>query len=251
MYAALHQYRAQYYRPFLVRELIKTLKVPPRPRPSEPDISLWIPDSAPDPSAQANRVVRDREATAILNLDPTFPLDMIDSVTLKLNELPVGEFQLQADRTWQAPLPDTAAVADAHRVRGIVKTTESPPREFLTELSFRVQPDAPAMPERPPLPLATVLPLNKSAESLGGSRVDVEVELDRLPTDGETVKLSINDEEVETPLEIVSAPGRAVIARATVTLDDRKENRIQARTADDTASLTSEFKCNDRSGSSN
>ena len=144
-FAPLNQYREQFFRNDLINQLVRDPdQLPPRPQPDPPALDLSIENSISDKTAAANRVVPTTKIRSILDVDPSFPMDLIDSISLRLDGKVQGEFRTSSLGQWEHTL-SSEALRDRkpHGLEAIVTTKETPSRRFASQILVRMQPAAP------------------------------------------------------------------------------------------------------------
>ncbi len=149
-FADLNQYRDQYFRAGLLRDLVThgALLAPREPDPPPPPkMFLWIPEIGPQPEAADGQwVLRQREpVTLALDLDSAFPDDLIQSIECQLDGQRLGEMQRHGDRRWEMDLSQVDWQRDARNVQVVLNTSERRPRVFEQVLRVRYQPPAPVI----------------------------------------------------------------------------------------------------------
>ena len=134
-FAPLREYREQYYRPDLISQLLRDPdKLPPREQPDPPVMDLSIHNSAADLTSIANRVVTRQKARAVLGVDPSFPIDLIESIHLELDEKNAGDFSLDGEGYWSCEISDDVLLdRQPHNVRAVLTTNEHPKRAFFRD----------------------------------------------------------------------------------------------------------------------
>ena len=143
-FAPLKQYRDQYYRPHLIRDLIQNpMLIPPRRQPDPPSIGLAIPDSEADWTGEANRLIQQESGMVHVMIDPTFPADLVDEVRLRIGDQAPSTLQQQEDGTWGAKVSELNLSRGMNRLRASVLTRGDPLRAYSQDLVVRFQPAPP------------------------------------------------------------------------------------------------------------
>ena len=162
-FAELDQYRDEYFRRGLLRDLVRDGALLPGPVPQprrRPAMSLFLPELNEDQllpkldedqlNTKTGLVVPKPLASLELAVDYAFPEDEIEQVSLQVdgNDDLQAEFHLQTDGTWRAELPRAMWQRGEHRLTAVLKTRESSPQEFREQLVFRYVPAAPQITSR-------------------------------------------------------------------------------------------------------
>jgi WD40 repeat protein len=160
-FALVNQYRKEYYREGILQHLVAhgnlrdALKAweaedfgkrLPRPK-----ITAWIDEIGPDPKNLDTRghvVLRQPRGTLKAAIDD-FPLDRVASLTWQMDNGPAQGFAPSPDRERAADLSQVAWQRGVHKVRVVLRTQETEPRDYTQELTVRYQPPPPAVFYRP------------------------------------------------------------------------------------------------------
>lgn len=148
--ALAKQYRKTYYRPDLLKDLIRTgLYEPPAapPPPPPPQTALWLHEEGSDqPRFADGGLVRLSRIEGTVNLSVhKFPVERVAEVALLFDGQPAARPRRTSDREWQADLASLPWGPTVHSIRVVVKTDETPAREFSSELEACYLPPPPAL----------------------------------------------------------------------------------------------------------
>jgi WD40 repeat protein len=144
-FALASEYRKQYYREGLLKELtargdLVRLDGPPPPPP--PKVGLLIEEGGEFPARDAHGQFPVRHANVTLRVSVGRPLGSLTTLTWRVDEGPEKKVDLDQAAGQDATIPLTLS-RGAHRLRVGARTPEGGPREFAEELTVRYQPPAP------------------------------------------------------------------------------------------------------------
>src|SRR5205807_10561975 len=135
-FALADQYRKDYYREGLLKELIaqgEFQRVPPAPPPPPPELGLVIDDQGayPDPDGQGQILVRHPQVTLQVAVSGR-PLSSLKSLTWKLDDQAEQKLELEktANNELAVPLQLRRGI---HKLRVVAHTPESGRQEFVEE----------------------------------------------------------------------------------------------------------------------
>jgi WD40 repeat protein len=147
-FALADQYRKQYYRKDILKDLVAQgdlKQVPPAPPPPPPQMGLLIDDQGQfsNPDGQGQFPVSHARVTLRLQVLGR-PLDSLESLTWSLDGGPEQPLDLKAtaDPFLEVPLDLRRGV---HKVRVVARAPEKGPQEYAEELTVRYQPLAPVV----------------------------------------------------------------------------------------------------------
>ena len=219
-FAPLKQYRSQYYRRHLVRDLLDDpTMIPPRKVSAPPAIHVSIPGSSADRQGAANRLVHSLEADVRVSIDPGFPMDDIAAVRIQSGDGEAQDLQFQADGSWAIPLSQLAIGVGEHRLRATVSTTGQRGNNFAQDLLIRYQPLPPV------IDLATKKPIATSAES-HELKATVKSE-----TTGRTIVAQLFDGNGGL-VDSWEGPSPLIVSKSLPLAEDRNEFELVAQNSD-------------------
>jgi WD40 repeat protein len=142
-FALAGEYRKQYYREGLLKDLVAhgELRVAERPRPPPPQMGLLIEDNGrfPEPDARSQILVRNPKAT--LHVDVVGrPRNTLEALTWQIDDGPKQELPLDS-----AAGEELSLKRGVHRVRVTARAPDTEPQEVSRELTVRYQPPAPSI----------------------------------------------------------------------------------------------------------
>jgi WD40 repeat protein len=155
-FARIEQYRDEYYRAGLLRDLVEhgqlqtTSKHDPLPR---PETTIWLrqSDAPPQPVAESGVTrVHDRRAAIQLAIYDDFPLEQLAEITWQTGEKPpatprLGRFMPVSDREWEADLEPLWTARAQAELRIALVTKEDVPQRFERRVTLRFQPPPPTI----------------------------------------------------------------------------------------------------------
>ncbi|HLJ95302.1 MAG TPA: hypothetical protein VKU02_19140 [Gemmataceae bacterium] len=147
-FALADEYRKEYYREGLLKELIAQgdfQRVPPAPPPLPPELGLVIEEQGtfPEPDSRGQILVRHPEVTLQLVVHGR-PLSSLKSLTWQLDNQAEQKFNLEkaAENEFTVPLRLRRGM---HKLRVVARTPEAGRQEYVEELSLRYQPPPPQL----------------------------------------------------------------------------------------------------------
>ncbi len=204
-FATADQYRDQFYREGLLRDLVEQgALLPPKPPPPfpRPGLSLLL-----DPSGQPDdrgmiELRRPPDSIGLMITDNRPPEDGIEAVRWQIDDAPARPLSRAEDGIWTADASDPPWGRGIHRVRATLRTREATPQEFHDERLVRLQPPPPEIDEgrlqdRPPVVEEPVYRFRALIRPLGGP-ADIRL-IRRI---GETERLEKRWERVSGPTSI-------------------------------------------------
>ncbi len=147
-FADLNQYRAEYYREGLLRDLVEfgALMAARDAGPLPPPVmSLTLPQLGLEAAAAGDVLVIQDPVQAELSLDLNFdfPLKQINQIECAVDGQVAGPMQRTDQRGWKFDLSRLAWSRAARTITVVLTTNERQPQQFQRELTVRYQPPAP------------------------------------------------------------------------------------------------------------